>query len=127
MDQDVAALPVIQTDYLDAALVKLTGLWENSAEAWFRQAEAQFAGAGITSEGTKFERVLVALNEEQCNRVLDYITQPTAGKEYSNLKSALLAKYKKSPMENARPLLFFLHIGSLLPSGFLISVHDTIC
>lgn len=54
--------------------VKLTSFWTSKPAAWFGRAEAQFRSAGIVRSITKFDAVVSLLAEDQCDSVLDLIT-----------------------------------------------------
>lgn len=72
--------------------VKLTSFWTSKPAAWFGRAEAQFRSAGIVRSITKFDAVVSLLAEDQCDSVLDLITNtpPEEQDPYQLLKDRLL-------------------------------------
>ena len=55
--------------------VKLPTFWPDMPEVWFAQAEANFRARRITSQKSKFNLVVVALDADTLKGVLDLIEQ----------------------------------------------------
>lgn len=58
---------------LTAVSVKVPPFWRWSPEVWFFQLKVQFTLAGITIDTTKFNHVLVGLDEESFALVVDVL------------------------------------------------------
>ena len=56
---------------VNATAVKLPAFWQGNPEVWFRQVESVFAtrNPAITTQGTKFEYVIQALDNSTAERV----------------------------------------------------------
>ena len=77
---------------------------QRTQQFWFLRAEAQFRDRNITKQSSKFDRVLMALDEATAARVLEMIWNPPEN-QYDVLKAKLLAKYDLSDYERAIRIL----------------------
>ena len=97
-----------QNDREDAPIIvaatelKLPTFWTTNPEVWFLRAEAQFRK--ITKQSSKFDKVILALDESTAARVLEMIRNPPEN-PYDALKAKLLAKYDLSDYERAIKIL----------------------
>ena len=64
--------------------VKLPAFWPDKPEAWFIQAEANYRARRITSQMTKFNLVVVALDADTIDGVLDLLEKPPNEDSYDN-------------------------------------------
>ena len=102
-----------------AVALKLPTFWHKDSEFWFLQAESQFDLAGITQETTKFHHVVRTLDSDTARQVRQAIRNPTQGREYTELKRALIAAYEHGPRERANRLFNMGSLGDRKPSQLL--------
>ena len=81
--------------------------WPDKPEAWFAQAEANFHARRITSQTTKFNLVMVALDADTIDGVLDIIENPPDESSYDNLKSRLVQSFRISKVDKIKRALEF--------------------
>ena len=101
-----------------ATELKLPAFWTSNPEIWFLRAEAQFRDRNITKQETKFDKVLLALDEATAARVLSLIRNPPA-KPYDALKEKLLDKYDLSDYERALTIMNMTAIDDERPSRLM--------
>ena len=99
-----------------AVSLKLPVFWPQQPEVWFAQTEAQFAIRGISTEETKFQYTVSALDQETAVRVLDVIKKMPAKTPYTTLKGRLLGTFTPSEYERAGQLLHMPPLGDHKPS-----------
>ena len=87
--------------------VKLPTFWPDKPEAWFAQAEANFRARRITSQTTKFNLVVVALDADMINGVLDIIENLPDESSYNNLKARLVQSFRISKVDKIKRALEF--------------------
>ncbi|XP_067137268.1 uncharacterized protein [Centruroides vittatus] len=75
--------------------VKIPPFWRKNTRVWFTQVESQFAVSNITTEVTKYHRVLGSLDCEIAELVADLISQPLTSTPYTDLKSRLIDKFEE--------------------------------
>ena len=63
---------------------------------WFAQAEAQFHTRGITTEETKFNHIVSALQPEVAVEVRDIVIKQPKDKPYSTLKAEVIKRTSAS-------------------------------
>ena len=85
--------------------VKLPAFWPDKAEAWLIQAEANFKARRITSQQTKYNLVVVALDAETMDGVLDLLEQPPELDPYDQLKARMLQSYKIAKVDKIKQAL----------------------
>ena len=63
---------------VNTTAVKLPSFWQGNPEVWFRQVESVFAthNPAITTQETKFEYVIQALDNSTAERVQNIILDP---------------------------------------------------
>ena len=104
---------------VDLVALKLSTFWTDRPSVWFRQAEAQFKLRKITVEETKFNHVLIALDNRTSGEVEHVIDNPDPVEPYSVLKAALLEAYEKTPLQKDREYNSIRSLGELTPSAML--------
>ena len=97
---------------------KLQPFWTSNLEVWFLQAEAQFWDRNITQQETKFDKVLLTLDEATVARVLNLIRNPPAH-PYDALKDKLLDKYDRSDYERVLTIRKMSAIDDERPSHLM--------
>ena len=103
----------------NAVSLKLPEFWEQNANAWFAQAEAQFALREITADATKYYYVVAALSNSTAGRVVSLIENPPAANKYDALKAHLKETFGLSESERARQLLSLPGLGDSKPSELM--------
>ena len=109
-----AAAPV------NATAVKLPPFWSGNPEVWFKQVESVFTtrNPAITTQQTKFDYVIQALDNNTADRVQNIILNPPENR-YDKLKAALLGAFGKSQAEKDQELLNLNGLGDKKPSELL--------
>ena len=102
-----------------SASLKLPDFWEQNANAWFAQAEAQFALKDITVDETKFYHVVASLTSATAGRVVSLLERPPTRNKYTTLKAHLLDTFGLNESERARQLLSLPGLGDRKPSELM--------
>ena len=87
--------------------VKLPAFWPDKAEAWFVQAEANFRARRITSQQSKLNLVVVALDADTVDGVLDLLENPPELDQYDQLKARMVQSFKISKVDKIKQALEF--------------------
>lgn len=103
---------------------KAPKFWEADAELWFAQVEAQFVVSGITTDQTKFNAVIAALEPRILKCVRDIIIKPPSEDAYGELKSRVLAYFEQSESSRLKLLLNDLVLGDQRPSQLLCEMES---
>ena len=82
--------------------VKLPTFWPDMPEVWFAQAEANFRARRITSQKSKFNLVVVALDADTLKGILDLIEREPDEESYNRLKARLVQAYKLSTVDKVK-------------------------
>lgn len=98
---------------------RICDFWKNNAEAWLITAESQFAIAGIRSDRTKYNHILVKLPDDFQGQILDLTRQGYQEGSYEELKIRILNKYKRTQSEIIEQVLDKEELGDRKPSEFL--------
>ena len=85
--------------------VKLPAFWADKPEAWFIQAEANFRARRITSQMTKFNLVVVALDADTIEGMLDLLEKTPDDDSYEQLKARLVQSFKISTVDKIKQTL----------------------
>ena len=93
--------------------------WKPEPALWFAQVEAQFEIAGITTDSTKFNHVISAIESDVLASVSDLILQPNDGDKYATLKQRLIDLHSESQESKIRTLLQGIELGDQRPSQLL--------
>ena len=101
-----------------AVSLKLPPYWPDPA-IWFRQVEAQFSTRGITTEETRYDYVVAALQPDIAQDVRDIFMCPPATHPYSTLKHELIKRTSESERKPLHQLLTTEELGDRKPSQLL--------
>ena len=99
--------------------IKLPPFWKTNPALWFVRLEAQFALANITSDATKFNHVIAAIDSDVLNSVSDILMKPPNVDKYDALKTRLTDLHSESEASKIRTLLQGLELGDQRPSQLL--------
>ncbi len=105
---------------VNATAVKLPQFWQGNPEVWFKQTESVFTtrNPAITTQQTKFDYVIQALDNNTAEKVQSLILNPPA-QPYDKLKAALIAAFGKSQAVKDQELLDLNGLGDRKPSELL--------
>lgn len=109
----------LPSDDISAVAIKLPPFWISKPELWFVQIEAQFATRNITSDITKYNYAVAALDSEAASEVEALLLNPPTEKRYDALKSALISAFGKSQQTKDNELLSLSGLGDRKPSALL--------
>ena len=82
--------------------VKLPTFWPDMPEEWFAQAEANFRARRISSQKTKLNLVVVALDPDTLKGVLDLIEEEPNEESYGKLKARLVQSFQLSTVDKIK-------------------------
>lgn len=99
--------------------VKPPPFWKTNPSLWFIRLEAQFSLAKITSETTKFNHVVAAVEADVLTSVSDIIVNPPEEQPYEALKKRLIESHSESEESKIRTLLQGVELGDSRPSHLL--------
>jgi len=102
-----------------AISLKLPDLWTDNVEAWFAQAESQFALRNITVEATKYHYVVAALDASTAKRLNALLIRPLSATPFTDLKDYLYQKFSKTPFERAAEIYKVQSLGDWKPSELM--------
>ncbi|XP_012939640.1 uncharacterized protein LOC106012154 [Aplysia californica] len=105
-----------------AVSLKLPTFWTTNPEAWFAQAEAQFAICCVTVDDTKYYHVVASLDSQTATRALSVLVSPPQEHKYETIKTFLLSAFGKSESERAHLLLNIQRLGDRKPSELMDSM-----
>ena len=112
---------------INAASLKLPQFWTKKPLLWFARAESQFHLRGITSDRTKFDHVMQALDDAALDRVEDLvIADPLPNDAYTQLRRRLTGVFDLSDEERARRLLDGVSLGDRKPSALLAELRGLV-
>lgn len=117
---------VISSPPVSTVLLKLPSFWNENADAWFRQAEAQFVIQNVTAEDTKYCYVDAALNSDTAVHVAPLLDSLDTSSRYSSLESFSLDTYGLSGDEPAQQFFYLNNLGNRKPSevmDYMIRLH----
>ena len=105
---------------VNATAVKLPSFWQGNPEVWFRQVESVFTtrNPAVTTQETKFEYVIQALDNNTADRVQNIILEPPEN-PYDAIKAALIKAFGRTQMEKDQELLNLNGLGDKKPSELL--------
>ncbi|KAF6216870.1 hypothetical protein GE061_001220 [Apolygus lucorum] len=112
MTQDTQTLDTL------SSTTRLPAFLSADTKLWFLQAEAIFSNERITSQTTRFNRVIAVLPPEALRQVADLLTDP-GEKPYSLLKDRLNSTYSRSESKSLQLLLDNPPISDQTPSQLL--------
>ena len=110
---------------VNATAVKLPQFWQGNPEVWFKQIESVFTtrNPAITTQQTKFDYVIQALDNNTAEKVQSLILNPP-DQPYDKLKAALIAAFGKSQAEKDQELLNLNGLGDRKPSELLQHMNN---
>lgn len=109
---------------VSAVSLKLPDFWTRSPEVWFAKVEAQFNTKQITSDQTKYDYVISALDVSVAEEVQNILLNPPAEDKFVKLKEALLATFGKSQSERDAELLSLNGLGDRRPTALLRKIEN---
>ena len=100
---------------MNATAIKLPSFWQGNPKVWFRQVESVFTtrNPAITTQETKFEYVIQALDNSTAERVQNIILDPPEN-PYDTMKAALIRAFGKTQAEKDQALLGLNGLGLFL-------------
>lgn len=108
----------IQTPNVNHVGVKIPPFWTPDPVLWFTQLEAQFELAHISTETTKYNHLLSALDGNTLTIIADLIKRDLPA-TYIELKQALISRCTDTEEQRIRKLLTGLELGDQKPSVLL--------
>ena len=105
---------------VNATAVKLPSFWSGNPEVWFKQAESVFSTRRpqITSQQTKFDYIIQALDNSTADRVQAIILSPPED-PYDTLRAALIRIFGKTQTQKDQEVLNINGLGDKKPSELL--------
>ncbi|GFR88953.1 transposon Ty3-I Gag-Pol polyprotein [Elysia marginata] len=116
--QSIAVQPNI-----GAVSIKLPEFWTTSPEVWFARVEAQFGTKNITTDQTKYDYVVDALDVKTAEEVQDVLLNPPDTNKYITIKTALLKAFGKSQAQRDNELLNLNGLGDRKPTALLRKIN----
>ncbi|XP_055922150.1 uncharacterized protein LOC129953224 [Eupeodes corollae] len=89
------------------------------AALWFVQIEAQFHNNRISSDNSKFNAIIAALDPEILNEVSDLVQTPPVTDKYPAFKKQLIGRFTESKERQLNKLITSLELGDRRPSSLL--------
>lgn len=108
-----------QQQHVDSVAVKPPPFWKAEPLLWFYQVEAQFELARISSDSTKYNHVLSAVDTDILAQVADFIRNPPATGKYEGIKQRLINTFSDSNEKKLKRLLSDIELGDRKPSQLL--------
>lgn len=108
-----------QQTLIQRVTLKIPPFWEESPEIWFAQIEAQFTTAQVTTDLSKFNAVVGAIESKILTQVADAVLNPPAADKYKNLKEKILENFSDSNVKKMTKLLQDASLGDQKPSSLL--------
>ncbi|GFR65672.1 transposon Ty3-G Gag-Pol polyprotein [Elysia marginata] len=102
---------------------KLPEFWTTSPEVWFARVEAQFGTKNITTDQTKYDYVVSALDVKTAEEVQDVLVNPPDTNKYITIKTALLKAFGKSQAQRDSELLNLNGLGDRKPTALLRKIN----
>ncbi|GBN02739.1 hypothetical protein AVEN_50973-1 [Araneus ventricosus] len=85
--------------------------WETDPDLWVLQLESQFKLSSISTDETKFQSVVAALDSKVLSYVSDIVRNPPADNKYDALKTLILNYFSQSQSTKLLVLLQDLQLG----------------
>ena len=112
----------VQTN-ISAVSLKLPEFWTTSPEVWFARVEVQFGTKNISTDQTKYDYIVSALDVKTAEEVQDILVNPPDANKYSVLKRALLKAFGKSQAQRDNELLNLNGLGDRKPTALLRKIN----
>ena len=113
-------------DRLYRLAIKIPAFWKNDPELWFRQVEAQFNLANITSDPTRFSYVVANLEGDVISHVADFIKEPPQQDKYQALRQRLVEQFGATADEKLDTFLRGFELGDMKPSQLLCKMKSVV-
>lgn len=98
---------------------KLPPFWKHCPNMWFIQIEAQFQCNRISSDVTRYNHLVGALDAETMLEVADVLRNPPNNNKYDFLKNAIIKRFTDSADRQLHKALTELELGEMKPSQLL--------
>lgn len=98
---------------------KLPPFWKHCPNMWFIQIEAQFQCNRISSDVTRYNHLVGALDAETMLEVADVLRNPPTDNKYNFLKNAIIKRFTDSADRQLHKALTELELGEMKPSQLL--------
>lgn len=99
--------------------VKVPPFWPERPEIWFAQVEAQFGIGKITTDLSRFNTVVAAIESNVLAQISDAILQPPDTGKYDNLKKCIIERFCDSEQKKTQKLLSDIELGDRRPTQLL--------
>ena len=109
---------------VSAVTLKLPTFWTAKPEIWFKQVESQFATRQITTDQTKYDYVVSALDNSTAAEVEALILNPPKQGRYEILKNSLINAFGKTQAAKDAELLSLSGLGDRKPTGLLRHIRS---
>jgi hypothetical protein len=103
----------------DAVALKLPTLWTDNIDAWFTQADSQFAIRDIKTGVIKYHYVVSSLDPTTAKRLNVFLTQPLTQTPYMDIQWQLRAKFERTPFERAAAINTMTSLSDWKPSELM--------
>lgn len=107
------------TTNISRVSLKVPPFWHDSPEIWFAQIEAQFTITQTTTDNSKFNNVVGAIESKVLTQVADAVLNPPATGKYENLKAQIIARFADTEHKKMTKLLSNMALGDRKPSHML--------
>lgn len=104
---------------LERISLRAPPFWKPDPRLWFFQVEAQFSNAGITSDQTKFNHVVAAIDSDILAHITDFLLNPPVENKYEAFKNKLIGVFSDSQEKKLNKLLGEITLGDKKPSQLL--------
>ncbi|XP_036347660.1 uncharacterized protein LOC118757038 [Rhagoletis pomonella] len=104
--------------------VKVPPFWPEHPEIWFAQVEAQFSVAGVSTDSSKFNTVVAAVESNVLAQISDAILNPPDNGKYDNLKRRIIDRYCESEQKKTQKLLSDVDLGDKRPTQLLSELSE---
>jgi hypothetical protein len=118
------SVKVNSEDRLARVAVKIPPMWKNNITVWFVQVEANFDVANITSDLTKYNYLLTAIDTDTLSAITDVIIKPPEIDKYQTLKKRIIEEFSDTQSQQIRKLLSDLTLGDRKPSVLLRQMRE---
>ena len=126
---DIAALATAiqglrpESATVNTTAVKLPPFWSGNPEVWFKQVESSFATRKVTTQQTKFDYVIQALDNSTAEKVQSVILSPPE-EPYNTIRASLIKIFGKTQAQKDQDILNINGLGDKKPSELLQHIHN---
>jgi hypothetical protein len=85
--------PVINETNTSRAIWRRPLFWYDNPKEWFAQLEAQFAIMQTTTDKSRFDRLVCAIDGKVLTQVADAVENPPAQGKYEHMKARILEAF----------------------------------